>query len=332
MKPSELIKSLSNNGCIDTAKMYESEDPNAVDICNAYKGGVPAEVLDQIKSFKIWDLSEVENDLSLLKKIEHPGMIIGGYEISPVLADTISSYYGRDILLSIGRPVSQKGYYTEEELTSPIYLKEAIKRNYTPFTRIQSIVRSNKNSERSLIAAQKAFTLYKGEVSLSYLNDIDPPCGTVFFMRDNLISMDAFDIIVRMSGREVKEHKQIRLRNIPEINTEYKKYRTVNGPIPSNYVKESGRAISNLFTIYKGKDLEPTEWETVNTTTGYPMYIAKNGEETVATIMGRTNEEILDDINDKIAKSNELYGNDLEPVLLSTMGDFFLPIIFSVHC
>jgi len=333
MKPSELIKSLSPNGYIDTGLMYSSGEPYAVDICNLYKAGVPIDILDTLKEYKMYDLFSVENNMSLLKKIEHPSQITGGFAISPKLADTITSFYGRDKLLETGRAVNQHGYYSEEELTSSVFLKHALERSsdYLPFTLISSLVRTNKNCERSLEAAKKAYTLYKGNVDLSYLNR-EHPCGTVFFMRDNLISLDAFSIIVSIYGRVVKEKIQLNIDTLPDINDAYKKYRTEKAPIPSNYIKESGRSINSLFNVYSENDLEPTDWEIVDTTSGYPMYIAKNGDKTVATIVGKTNEEILEDINKKIERNNELYGVNLNPVLLSTIGDFFLPTVFTVHC
>ena len=40
MKPSELILQLSHNGSIDTDLLYESKEPNVMEIYNAYNAGV----------------------------------------------------------------------------------------------------------------------------------------------------------------------------------------------------------------------------------------------------------------------------------------------------
>lgn len=331
MKPSELITLLSPKGYIDTELMYNSTELKALDICNAYKAGVSLDVLDRLKDYNILSLDAVEENYSLLKGIEHPGQIVGGYDISKELADTISDYFGREALLEAGRPVRSKHYYTKEELTNRVYLMHTIERKYSMYTRIHSSVKSNSNSNRDLDAAKKAYQLYK-EGKLVSLTAIQRPCGAVIFTQDNLISLDAFSILVSFYGKDLKRKEQILLDWIPEINTEYKRYRTKTGSIPSNYTKESGKSIRSLFKIYEGKDLDVIDWEVINTTSKSPMYIGKNGKDVVVTVVAKTDEEILDDINSKIDRVNKVYGCNMPHVLISTMGDFFLPTIFGVYC
>ena len=332
MKPSELITLLSPNGYIATELMYGSTEPNAIDICNAYKAGVPKDILDKISKFTFVSIDEVENDYSLLKNIEHPGQIVGGYEISKELADTISNYFGRNKLLEAGRPVNSKHYYTEEELTNKTYLNSVLNKNYSMYTRIHSNVKSNSNSSRDLESAKKAYQLYKDGTSLESLISTERPCGAVIFTKDNFISLDAFSIIISFYGRDLERKEQILLDWDPGINTEYKRYRTKDGPIPPMYTKESGKSINSLFKIYKGKDLEVLNWEVVNTTSKAPMYIGKNGEDVVVTVVAKTDEEILSDINSKIDRINKLYGCNMPHMLVSNMGDFFIPTIFGVYC
>lgn len=333
MKPSELIKSISPNGCLDTGLMYDSKEPNTLDICTLYKGDVSLDVLDKLSTYNSIDITDVEKDMSLLKTIEHPGQIIGGYAISKELADTITSYFGREALIEAGRPVNEEGYYSEQELTDKTFLNAALLRykHFTPYNYMHSEVGFNKNNVRSLENAIKAYNLKLSGTKAMDITNIVPPCGSVYFMRDDMISLDSFHIILTISKKEVLNNKQILIDWIPEINNAYTRYRTKNGPIPSNYIKDSGKAIKSLFDVYKEDDKDIDGWETVNTTDKVPMYIGKNNGNKVVTIVGRTNDEIIKDFNSKIDDWNESTGNNLSPVLLSTMGDFFFPIIFSVH-
>lgn len=328
MKPSELISSISPNGYIDTQLMYESIEPNVLEICNAHKAGVPINILDTLSSYKVIDLDTVKNDLSLIKSIEHPAQIVGGFAFSKELADTVSSYFGRDKLLQTGRPVDFEHYYTKDELLSKEFLVPALNRNY--YNSIDGVVKFNKDSKRDLNSAKKAYTIATSNNIIDEFEYI--PCGSVMFMRDNLVSLDGFSIIVSMYGRHLSENKQILIDWDPEINTEYKKYISKDGPIPKGYVKESGHSIRSLFSVHEGKPLPIEKWEEVKTTQKVPMFVAYNGKEVVATIVSKTNTEILEDINSKIDRMNSMYNCNLKHILISTMGDFFLPSIFSVYC
>lgn len=333
MKPSEFIKLISPNGYIDTGLMYESIYPNAIDICTLYKGNTSLEVLDKLSKFNSIDIEDVERDKSLLKNIEHPGQIIGGYAISEELADTITSYFGREALLESGRPVNKTGYYNEDELTNKTYLNAALLRckHFLPYNLMHSEVGSNKNNDRSLESAIKAYKLCTTNIGTINLKDIEVPSGNVYFIKDNMLSLDSFHITLSIAELELLKGKQLMLDWIPEINTAYCKYRTKEASIPYNYAKDSGKAIKSLFEISKESDKEVTDWEVVDTTNGAPIYIGKNNNDKVVTILSKTYEEIVEEFNTKIKLFNDSVGSNLGPVLLSTMKDLFFPTIFMVH-
>lgn len=338
MKPSEIVKSLSPKGYIDTELLYNCDYPNIDKIAAMVKAGVPVDIIDGLSDYVMIDVIDIENDMSLIKKIKHPSQIIGGYALSEDLAETISSYFGRDILLSIGRPVNKRGYYTQEELQSKAFLDAAIKRisNYSTYTYIKRIVGPNKDYERSLEAAKKAFQLKKNNTQkvIERLNEetLNTPCGAVIFTKDDILSLDAFSILISFYGRDIKQGNQIELEIPIDVNTDYKKHRNGKEPIPYNYTRASGRTLANLFDVSIESDEEPDEWETINTVENTPIYIGKCQGKKVTTVITLSNQEVLHNINSKIDRVNSLYGCNMHHVLLSNIGDFFYPTVYAVHC
>lgn len=338
MKPSEVIKSLSPNGYVDTELLYNSDYPNIMDIVSLVKVGVPLSVIDKLHKYNSVDTYEVESNMSLIKSIEHPSQIIGGYAFSEELADTISSYFGREVLLSLGRPVNKRNYYSKDELTSNVFLEAALKRldNYPTYTFIKRLVPYNKEYSRDLESAKYAFQLKKtfaSEVLERFNNEtLNTPCGAVLFTRDNALSLDAFSAMLSCYGRDLKQGNQILLDIPVDVNEEYKKHRVGRESVPYYYTKASGRTLSVLFDVSIEENVEPDNWEIINTMENSPIYVGKCNDKKVVTIFSLSNEEVMNKINNKIDRINKSYSCNMKHILLSNIGDFFYPTVYAVHC
>lgn len=334
MNPSELIKYLSPKGYIDTNIMYSSKEPHVLDIYNAYNAGVAPEILDKVNDYSFIELGELENDYSLIKTISHPGQIVGGYALSKELADTLQSYFGREALIESGRPVAYNNFYTKEELLRPDFINMGLFRSkrHRLYLYTAKLVGTNKDNKRTLATAEKAYNLQltskKESVNMakSILNEF--VSGSILITYDNILSLDSFTIMAKMVAKEIHEGRAIELTSYPSLNTEYRKHMYINGEIPSNYCHDTGKAFRSLFKIYLNSIDTPDTWNKVDDT----MYSLYKDNKLVGTIISKSNEEILNDMNKIISRINNKYNTNIKPMILSTIGDFFFPTLAVVHC